>query len=468
MDETTDTSGLAMSSDLSEANAMFLEKELAWFNSILETRIALYFEHEQSQGDSEAISESIFDIDPPSFEGDCSPYAQVVSETKIGFDERLLLILTLIPHIRPDLLDLLFTRNKNFDRGFTQFGGWKGQSHGGFLPTCETAAFIIAGGDLDRRFKLSQYLDGDGHLVQSGIVSVEHKSSGEPFMSGALRISSEYLNRLTSGVYHKPDYSINFPAKLITSKLDWDDLVLPVEVMVEIENIITWIKHSKTIMEDWGFGKVVKPGYRSLFYGPPGTGKTLTASLIGSAVGADVYRIDLSMVVSKYIGETEKNLANVFDQAQSKNWILFFDEADALFGKRTQASSSNDRHANQEISYLLQRVEDFPGVVILASNIKTNIDEAFSRRFQSVVYFPMPDREHRLLLWQRILGNVKQLPVNVSLENMADSFELSGGAMINVVRYGAISAIQMQRNELLEEDLIEGVTRELRKEGKTA
>lgn len=453
-----------MTLNLSEENAKTLEKELSWFNSILDTRIALYFEHDEAEKSYQSVSE----ITPPSLDGDDSLYARFLTESGISSDERLILIVTLIPHVRPDMLDLLFTRNKNFDRGFTQFGGWKGQSHGGFLPTCETLAFIIAGNDLEKRFALTRNLEGESYLIEHGVISVEHKSVGEPFMSGELRMSTEYLNKLTSGTYQKPDYNINFPAKLISSKLDWDDLILPVEVMMEIENIITWIKNSKVIMEDWGLGKVVKPGYRSLFYGPPGTGKTLTASLIGSAVGADVYRIDLSMVVSKYIGETEKNLANVFDQAESKNWVLFFDEADALFGKRTQASSSNDRHANQEISYLLQRVEDFPGVVILASNIKTNIDEAFSRRFQSVVYFPMPDKEHRLLLWQRLLSNVKNLSLDISLESLAENYELSGGAMTNVVRYGAINSLQMNRNELLESDLIEGVTRELRKEGKTA
>lgn len=456
-----------MSMELSAANAAFLEQELTWFSSVLDARISLYFEHEQPEEDADSIQQSISEIEPPAVEDSDSIYAAFVVEAGISFDERLLLILALIPHVRPDLLDLLFTRNKNFDRGFTQFGGWKGQSHGGFLPTCETAAFLIAGNDLEKRFLLTQFLEGESYLIERGVISVEHKSQGEPFMSGSLKVSTEYLNKLTSGIDHKPDYSINFPAKLITSKLDWDDLVLPVEVMMEIENIVTWINNSKLIMDEWGLGKVVKPGYRSLFYGPPGTGKTLTASLIGSTVGADVYRIDLSMVVSKYIGETEKNLANVFDQAESKNWILFFDEADALFGKRTQASSSNDRHANQEISYLLQRVEDFPGVVILASNIKTNIDEAFSRRFQSVVYFPMPDFEHRLQLWERMLSNIKNLTFNFSPEKIAEEYELSGGAMTNVVRYGAINMLQMKRTELLEDDLIEGVTRELRKEGKT-
>lgn len=457
-----------MNLELTKANADTLERELGWFNAVLDTRIALYFEHEQELNEGEAAYSSIYDIDVPDPSSDDSPYAQLLQEAELNIDERLLLILTLIPHVRPDMLDLLFTRNKNFDRGFTQFGGWKGQSHGGFLPTCETAAFIIAGADLTKRFTLLRYLEGESYLINKGVISVEHQSPGEPFMSGALRMSTEYLNRLTTGIYQKPDYSINFPAKLINTKLTWDDLVLPVEVMTEIENITTWIENSRTIMEEWGLEKVVKPGYRSLFYGPPGTGKTLTASLIGASVGADVYRIDLSMVVSKYIGETEKNLANVFDQAETKNWILFFDEADALFGKRTQASTSNDRYANQEISYLLQRVEDFPGVVILASNIKANIDEAFSRRFQSIVYFPMPDSEHRLQLWRHILGNTRNLALDISLENLAENYELSGGAITNVVRYGAINTLQMKRKEICQEDLIEGVTKELRKEGKTA
>ena len=114
----------------------------------------------------------------------------------------------------------------------------------------------------------------------------------------------------------------------------------------------------------------------------------------------DEFRIDHYMIVSKYIGETEKNLANVFDQAENRNWILFFDEADALFGKRASTNTSNDRHSNQEIAYLLQRIEDFPGTVVLATNLKSNIDEAFSRRFQSIIYFPMPDQDLREVLWR--------------------------------------------------------------------
>jgi SpoVK/Ycf46/Vps4 family AAA+-type ATPase len=249
--------------------------------------------------------------------------------------------------------------------------------------------------------------------------------------------------------------------------LTWDDLVLNPEVMDEIENINTWLKHSQTILQQWNLGRNIKPGYRALFYGPPGTGKTLTATLIGSTAGIDVYRIDLSMVVSKYIGETEKNLANVFDQAVNKNWILFFDEADALFGKRTQTSSSNDRYANQEISYLLQRVEDYPGVVILATNLKANIDEAFARRFQTSVHFAMPDADQRLRLWQGMFANNPLLSAGVDLVMLAETYELSGGAITNAVRYAAIQAVRMKRDQILLDDLVKGVIKELLKEGRT-
>ena len=143
-------------------------------------------------------------------------------------------------------------------------------------------------------------------------------------------------------------------------------------------------------MNDWGMAPKLRPGYRSLFYGPPGTGKTMTACLLGKSTGRDVYKVDLSLVVSKYIGETEKNLARVFDQAQHKGWILFFDEADALFGKRSETRDAHDRYANQEVSFLLQRIETFDGIAILASNQRENLDDAFTRRFESIIYFPMP------------------------------------------------------------------------------
>lgn len=445
---------------LISANAASLEREVAWFSKVLESRINLYFEQPCDWSD-------IYQLSPPDLADDGSEYAGLVKRYALAFDERIVLILALIPHLRPQALDLLFIRNKNLERGYTEFGGWKGRSHSGFLPTCETAAFILAGSDLEKRLAIIRLFESNDPLISNGIIKIEHQGGGEPFFSGTLMISNEYLNLCTSGVRQLPDYSTTFPAKRISTKLQWHDLVLSSSVLHEVENVTAWIKHSATIMETWGLAKNIKPGYRALFYGPPGTGKTLTATLIGSAVAADVYRIDLSMVVSKYIGETEKNLANVFDQAQNRNWILFFDEADALFGKRTQTSSSNDRYANQEVSYLLQRVEDFPGVVILATNLKANIDEAFARRFQSLVYFAMPDAEQRLLLWQGALNDSSRLADDVDLKSLSERYELSGGAITNVVRYGAINALKLDRQTICQMDLVSGIAKELRKEGKT-
>lgn len=442
-----------------EANARALERELSWLDRMLQARIGLYF---GQAADPAALSA----IEPPLLEAG-TDYARLVQGASLSADERLVLALALAPHLRPQLLDTLFVRNRNLDRGFSEFGGWKGRSHGGFLPTAETVAFLVAGEDLARRFMLQRLLDEDAPLRRRGLLRLEHDAPGEPWFSAALHASADTLDLLTTGEARKPDYGIGFPAKRITTGLSWDDLVLDADVMDEVQSITTWVRHGEMLLRDWKLDKALKPGYRSLFFGPPGTGKTLTATLIGQAVNADVYRIDLSMVVSKYIGETEKNLAQVFDQAQNRRWILFFDEADALFGKRTATSSSNDRYANQEVSYLLQRVEDFPGTVILATNLKGNIDDAFARRFQSLVHFPMPDAEQRLRLWEGMVRHTRRLADDVDLRGLAERHELSGGAIANVVRFGAISALQAGREHIEAGDLHKGVAKELRKEGRT-
>lgn len=439
-------------------HARALALELGWLETVIQARLEQHFQR-PDEGPGELPA-------PPDLpEG--SELGQWVAKASLTPVERLVLALALAPHLRPEALDLFFVRNQNLDRGFTEFGGWKGRQHGGFLPTGETAAFLVAGNDLDRRIALLDLFDPSHMLGQQGVLRLESEAALEPQLSGALLVSAEALQRLCTGVWHKPDYSLQFPAKLITTRLTWDDLVLAPEVLDQVMTLQAWLTHGATLMEGWGLGRSLKPGYRSLFYGPPGTGKTLTATLIGQACGADVYRIDLSMLVSKYIGETEKNLARVFDQAQNRHWILFFDEADALFGKRTATTNSNDRHANQETAYLLQRVEDFPGVVILATNLRSNLDDAFSRRFQSMIYFPMPDASERLRLWKGMLNGGKRLAPEVDLEALSERHELAGGAIANVLRFAGLQALRSGREAMTLADLQVGLARELRKEGRT-
>lgn len=421
-----------------------MREYIEWFEAVLHVTIGVYF---HQQGFENA---SVGQLRLPSSKW----LEEATKHSDITFEERVIVMLALMPHIKPQALDTFFLQNGALDRQFTQFGGWKGLSHGGFLPTGETAVFIIAGDDPIKRCEVVRMFQRDYWFYTSNILRLEGANEGEPFLSGQLRVSEEFLSHVLLDREYKPDYSIGFPAKLITTPLEWEDMVLDYQTHEALEEINTWIEHQHTILEDWGLKRILKPGYRALFYGPPGTGKTLAATLLGKKNNMDVYRVDLSMIVSKYIGETEKNLAKVFDLAENRNWILFFDEADALFGKRTTTNTSNDRHANQEVAYLLQRIEDFPGTVILATNLKSNIDEAFSRRFQSIIYFPMPSEELRAELWRSMLPKEWLGDDAEELIATAAQSELSGGSIANVVRKCAIEMLNTTYSKLSKNTII--------------
>lgn len=251
-------------------------------------------------------------------------------------------------------------------------------------------------------------------------------------------------------------------AKLITTELNWEDLVLPESTMSDIDEILNWVKTENKLRDNAHLRKWLKPGFRTLFSGPSGTGKTMVATLLGKAVNRPVYRINLSTVASKYIGETEKNLAKVFDHAENNNWILFFDEADALFGKRTNVKDSHDKYANQEVSYLLQRIEDFPGLVILSSNFKNNIDDAFMRRFQSIVAFQTPNRRERLKLWQRIFSDKYKLDEGF-VTKLSEDYELTGGAITNVLRTVVLQSETSNEDVLSKKAVMHAIKREMKK-----
>jgi hypothetical protein len=439
------------------ANARDLERELEWFTSVLEARLGAYFDRENAE------KRRFYLPPPPLAEG--SPYASFILHHHVDPTVRLIVLLALIPHVRPQLLDVLWTRNETTQRSFSEFGGVHA-SQGGFLPTGETASFLLAGDDLAARFEAMRLFDAEGFLARRGVVHLAAVGPGEPQLGGLLTISREFLDRFTSGLDRKPGFSTEFPARLIRTELGWDDLVLPDATLADLDEIRAWVLHGPTLLREWGLGAKLRPGFTSLFYGPPGTGKTLSASLLGKHCGCDVYKVDLSLVVSKYIGETEKNLARIFDAAEHKGWILFFDEADALFGKRTRVEDSHDRFANQEISFLLQRIEEFDGVAILASNLRTNIDDAFLRRFQSVVHFPMPKPVERLRIWREAFPRHATLDERIDLGRIADQYDLSGGTIMNVVRYASLMAVNRGGRAIVLEDVEEGVRRELMKEGR--
>ena len=440
------------------ANARDLEQDLDWFAGILAARLDSYFRPDD-------CPPGPIHIEPPDLTSSDSPYATFLRHHLVSQPLRLVLLLALVPHLRPQLLDPLWRRNEATGRGYTEFGGMQGVSHGGFVPTGETAAFLLAGDDLAARFATQRLFDGDQFLARLGVLSLGPPAPGEPPLSGTLVLSREYLDRFTTGAARRPIFGADFPARLVDTSLDWDQLVLPESTLDQLDDIRQWVLYGETLLRDWGMARTLRPGFTCLFHGPPGTGKTLSACMLGKHCGCDVYRVDLSLILSKYIGETEKNLSRVFDFAEHRRWILFFDEADALFGKRTRVADSHDRYANQEISYLLQRIEDFDGVVILASNMKANIDDAFVRRFQSVVHFPMPRPAERLRIWRDALPPTVEL-AQLDLPTLADKYELSGGTITNVIRYASLKALARGARALLPDDVEEGIRRELLKEGR--
>ncbi len=436
-------------------NAANLQLALNWLKEVISGRLRMHLDQSET-----------FEVSPLNLSSESSSLSAFLEHYNPDFEEFTLLLLALAPHLHPNFFSQIIAEHLPEGGDFPEFGGVKAQSHRGILPTGETALFILAGDNLEQRLAVQQLFDPDHWLAQHHLLDLEAVREGEPTMSGRLLLDAEIMELLTLGTVSRPRFSMDFPAEYIETKMEWDDLVLNPKTLRQIREIETWISHNATLMNDWGMGKKIKPGFRALFYGPPGTGKTLTATLLGKQTGKEVFRIDLSRVVSKYIGETEKNLSRLFNKAEHKNWILFFDEADALFGKRTDIRDAHDKYANQEVAYLLQRIEGYNGLVILATNQRSNIDDAFVRRFQTIIHFPLPNPEERYLLWQKTFPAQIRLADDIDWQQIAARFELTGAGILNVTHYCALEFLSGEYNTLNGKQLEAAILREYVKEGK--
>ncbi|MDZ4819919.1 MAG: ATP-binding protein [Planctomycetota bacterium] len=436
-------------------NARDLNLAFDWLRKVVVA--CLNKQHRQAEV-SEFISLELY--------GEDSKLTWFAATQELTYGEFMVLMLAMVPHIKPGFFGEIIAEHLPAGGEFPEFGGVKVSNHRGILPTGETAQFILAGDDLEKRLKVQRMLGSEHWFAQKHILWLDAVREGEPVMSGRLILDPETVEQLTIGTVSKPRFSIDFPAEYIETEMSWDDLVLHPNTLGQIQEIENWIKHNDTLLQEWGMKKKIKPGYRALFYGPPGTGKTLTATLLGKHTGKDVFRIDLSRVVSKYIGETEKNLSRLFDKAENKNWILFFDEADALFGKRTDIRDAHDKYANQEVAYLLQRVEGFSGLVILATNQRGNIDDAFVRRFQTIIQFPMPRPEERYEIWRKAFPPQMEIAKDIDWQQVANRFELTGAGIMNVTHYCAVEALADQSRCLDLKRLEAAILREYVKEGK--
>jgi AAA+ superfamily predicted ATPase len=256
-------------------------------------------------------------------------------------------------------------------------------------------------------------------------------------------------------------------ATKIVPRYDWKDIVLPPDTIAQLQEMVNTVRQKPLVYGEWGFGRklALGKGLNGLFAGESGTGKTMAADIMAGQLGQDLYKIDLSMLVSKYIGETEKNLNRVFTEAQTSNAILFFDEADAIFGKRSEVKDSHDRYANIEISYLLQRMETYDGVVILATNLRANLDEAFTRRLHFIVEFPFPEAKDREIIWQVNFPPETPLAADIDFELLAQRYRITGGNIRNIIMAAAFLAAE-KGDSVNMDHLLHAARREYQKMGR--
>jgi hypothetical protein len=259
---------------------------------------------------------------------------------------------------------------------------------------------------------------------------------------------------------------LNFATKIVP-RYRWTDIVLPPDTQAQLDEICNCVRSRGIVFETWGFGGKFSlgRGLNVLFAGDSGTGKTMSAEIIAGDLQLDLFKIDLSCIVSKYVGETERNLSKIFHEAQTSNSILFFDEADALFGKRSEVKDAHDRYANIEINYLLQKMDDYEGIVILATNLRSNLDAAFTRRLNYVVEFPFPDESHRETIWRKVFPQLTPLCDDIDFEFLAKRFKLAGGNIKNIALNGAFLASR-NGGRVTMEHLIHATRREFQKMGK--
>mgnify|MGYP001050586102 CR=1 FL=1 len=378
-------------------------------------------------------------------------------------EEQLVLILAALPHVQPTLLNALV---KKLEENAHYLPGRISSQGGTFLPTGRTALFLLAGNNPQEQLLWQSRLFNLHHrLSKKGILTLGEVPKGEPKINGLLQLSESYLHWFINGTPYRPVMDANFPAEKLTTQLNWEDLVVPDKTQRGIDELLDWIKNFTQLKQQsqwWGDRK----GYRCLMYGSPGTGKTLMARLLSKAGNREVWRVDASKIVSKYVGETTKNLQRMFEIARHQDVIMFIDEGEGLFSNRSkEANSAQDTFVNQDIGYLLQAIEEYPGIMLVATNNLSNMDDAFLRRFDTRIEFELPNDQILYQLWKRALQpfdlqesiNLQELSYYQAKENRVKNNEhvQVTGAKIALVRdYLTMQAIKKDNWLLTGQELV--------------
>ncbi len=378
-----------------------------------------------------------------------SRFGQLVGEYELDTQEQYALLAALAPEL-----------DERFHALFSLLAHGSGRDG----LTGESLRNLLAG-SVEGRLRAARILRPDAPLRAAGMIRTE--PFGPRSLDFRILPDPDMARWVLGHPREEPEFSSAFPARALHTVHSLADLALPQDVEEKLQGLLNRIRNRPKVLGEWGFQHHHDhpAGITALFEGPPGTGKTTAAAALGKEAGLPVFRVDLSAVVSKYIGETEKNLSLLFDRAERRDWILFFDEADALFGKRTEVSDSRDRFANQQVSYLLQRMEAFEGVSLLATNLARNVDDAFMRRIHIRVRFPLPDSLERLHIWTGALPDNLPRDERLELEDLSEPFPMSGGEIRNAVFHAAYRAAA-EGSPLSRDHLLHGIREEFDKAGR--
>ncbi|MEM9981735.1 MAG: ATP-binding protein, partial [Bacteroidota bacterium] len=342
-------------------------------------------------------------------------YQQLIEKYfwQTSLPERMVLILTLLPYILPSFLieiaknnELIFHLNLHKSKA------------NGYLPTGMTVVSVLCKTHRCSLPDVYKLFHDDHPLIKDGLVILEKMPEEEPFLNGKLTLSREYLHLLNTGERYRPALNKEFPAERLTTEQSWDDYILPTKTWVKVEELLDWVSYYSQLRSTKGFTTGAK-GYKCLLTGPSGTGKTMLGRLLAQKTERQVWRLDISRLVSKFVGETTKNIRKVFDIAQHYDYILFCDEGEGLFSNRTrEAGTAQDTYVNQEVGYLLQSIEEYPGIILVATNNISNMDNAFMRRFNTRITFEYPDEQCLIQLWEKAFAPF-QLDTDVDVRYIA-------------------------------------------------
>ena len=455
-----------------------IEQDLQWIAQILEERDDFFCNDNASFCFGSLIQELEVLPSPVNSSSDISGYAQLVAAMHqhtsnfFGIDptthqeqlillqhiERVILLMVLIPYLRPELYNCFRKKDEDGDV-FIEFGGlWQTTGNNPFfLPTGQTLVHVLAGQNLERRALVTQILSQDHYLIKEGVIKLRQIADHLPLLNQQLLLGDQYVELLVKQASYHPQYSEGFPATLLNTSKGWEDLILDEKTTTLVNQARKWVVHYGNIRKQCTSQGM--KGYRLLMSGPSGTGKSFTAALLGKEAGKPIYRIDISNIVDKYVGETSKKLAKIFALAEKQDWILFFDEGDALFGKRSSGGGqSNERYANQEVSYLLYKLEEYEGMIFLATNKGTAIDDAFERRFDSLIEFRKPDEYTRQQLWHYFFDKpgILELAPEINQGNwreLANKGKVSGAWIEKFYQYCLMQASAKGSNHITTKEM---------------